>query len=377
MLNEIPLAVIEALGDVLRRNGYLQKEAERRLKYKFGTWYTAFAPTFLFPLFALNIPEKNHLNILLLLFYCCQPVFSEQLKIVIGERLFEDLQKCQLISLTENRVEAAIQIIPFDEDLLVATERPEKGAGQVQYVSFARDAVMTLFPDSYDLAKHIKSVKATTALDLFCGNGVQSLILARRVTRVLGVDSNEKALEFAKFNAALNQLHNIEFVCRDLNQPIHDLGRFEVVVANPPFCPAKEQKTLFCDGGPTGDTFIKLLLRERLAEVIEESGTAFIIFTLALKRTETAKDKVDSLLPGNLGYNTVFVDLEKPELEPALDPLHAFLVYFVASQHLKNPAEYAPGLKALFDHIQELGVESMAYGLLKLENIHVRSMEGY
>lgn len=56
-----------------------------------------------------------------------------------------------------------------------------------------------------------------TVLDLFCGAGAISLVLAQHCQSVTGVESNAAAVADAKRNAALNGVSNASFWCHDLN----------------------------------------------------------------------------------------------------------------------------------------------------------------
>ena len=51
-----------------------------------------------------------------------------------------------------------------------------------------------------------------TALDLYCGVGLFTIPLARRFKQVVGVESSDKAVDFAEKNAAIAHTPNIRFV---------------------------------------------------------------------------------------------------------------------------------------------------------------------
>ncbi|MBX7169544.1 MAG: class I SAM-dependent RNA methyltransferase [Pyrinomonadaceae bacterium] len=61
----------------------------------------------------------------------------------------------------------------------------------------------------------IEGAKGNFALDLFCGVGLFSLPLARQFGKVIGVESNEKAIDFAKENAENARLDNLEFYAEE------------------------------------------------------------------------------------------------------------------------------------------------------------------
>ncbi len=73
-------------------------------------------------------------------------------------------------------------------------------------------------------------------LDLYCGNGTLSLLLARHARRVTGVEVLEQAVEDARRNAGRNRMANCRFVCGDVLRVLPELAedRVDVVTVNPP-----------------------------------------------------------------------------------------------------------------------------------------------
>ena len=76
------------------------------------------------------------------------------------------------------------------------------------------------------------------ALDCFSYHGSFALHLARRARSVIALDSSGPALERARENAALNGLHNIEFVEANAFDRLREMERarerFETIVLDPP-----------------------------------------------------------------------------------------------------------------------------------------------
>ncbi len=76
-----------------------------------------------------------------------------------------------------------------------------------------------------------------TVLDLYCGVGVLSILLAGSAGRVIGMEKMESAVDRARLNAELNDAPNTEFVAADLDQGLVHLpvgSRPDVVVTDPP-----------------------------------------------------------------------------------------------------------------------------------------------
>ena len=93
------------------------------------------------------------------------------------------------------------------------------------------EKMYTLALDLADLDAHSQVV------DLYCGTGSLSLLLAKRAGHVLGVEVVEAAIHDARENATQNAVENCEFVCGDVAEILPQLGRektFDVITVNPP-----------------------------------------------------------------------------------------------------------------------------------------------
>lgn len=124
-------------------------------------------------------------------------------------------------------------------------------------------------------------------LDLGCGSGCQTLELARRQYRVIGVDESTKALASARDQARAEQL-TVHFLSHDMRSLSYD-DEFNVVVniRNPIGCYPQEKDDAACLAAAAkalkhgGRLFLDLLNREwvmrRLSRVAhgDKSGQAF------------------------------------------------------------------------------------------------------
>ncbi len=73
-----------------------------------------------------------------------------------------------------------------------------------------------------------------TVLDLFCGVGMLSIVLAAMVKSVTAVEIEPAAVNDARFNAEINQAGNVTFINDDVNRIIANLGQADVVIIDPP-----------------------------------------------------------------------------------------------------------------------------------------------
>jgi len=85
-------------------------------------------------------------------------------------------------------------------------------------------------------------------LDLCCGSGCIGLAIASRVkdAKVTLADISQKALAVAKENVALNKLSGrVRCVAADALKPAFPfLGKYDMIVSNPPYIDAKDMQTL-------------------------------------------------------------------------------------------------------------------------------------
>ena len=85
-------------------------------------------------------------------------------------------------------------------------------------------------------------------LDLCCGSGCIGIAVATRVkdAKVTLADMSQKALSIAKENVALNKLSGrVRCVAADALKPAFPfLGKFDMIVSNPPYIPACEMPDL-------------------------------------------------------------------------------------------------------------------------------------
>ena len=77
-----------------------------------------------------------------------------------------------------------------------------------------------------------------TVVDLYCGTGTISLVLARQAGKVIGAEIVPSAIEDAKENARRNGLTNAEFICADAREAAAELVRRglkpDVISVDPP-----------------------------------------------------------------------------------------------------------------------------------------------
>ncbi len=88
-----------------------------------------------------------------------------------------------------------------------------------------------------ELINLIKNTDSSKVLDLYCGIGITSLLLAKNNYEVLGIESNNEAILLAQKNASHNSINNINFQTLDAdNLSLKYIKEFnpECIIINPP-----------------------------------------------------------------------------------------------------------------------------------------------
>lgn len=144
--------------------------------------------------------------------------------------------------------------VPFEDTRLIACDAPRLRSGNP-------DAVLGPSPTTRMLAQAALRSQTTSLLDLGTGPGVLAILAAEFSAHVIATDSNERCIEFARFNAALNGVDNIEFLTGDAFAPV-EKKRFARILANPPFFLSPVQTFAFSDSPLHLDGFTRKLALE-------------------------------------------------------------------------------------------------------------------
>lgn len=92
----------------------------------------------------------------------------------------------------------------------------------------------------YSIARDFAGLSGTEVLyDLYCGTGSIGIFLSPKAKKIVGVELIEQAIDDAKKNAALNNIHHAEFFAGDVIKICDDdffqeHGRPDVVITDPP-----------------------------------------------------------------------------------------------------------------------------------------------
>jgi methylase of polypeptide subunit release factors len=176
-----------------------------------------------------------------------------------------------------------------------------------------------------------------------------------RFDRVVGVDINPRAVNFARFNGLLNDLGNCSFELGDLYGPVEDL-RFDLITANPPFVPAPGSTgLLYRDGGPSGEDVLRRIVAG-FSSHLEQSGIGLVVTDLVEHRGTRYEEKLTRWLGTSAGFSAAV--LKRP----------AETIYQYASSHLSHtaPSGVSPTMFEWIDHYLAEGIEEIARGYIAI-----------
>lgn len=159
------------------------------------------------------------------------------------------------------------------------------------------DYVMGVANTTRGLAAQLIPERSTLTLDLGTGSGVIAMLASRFSDRVLATDLNPIALEFARFNADLNAITNVEFRHGSLLEPVRGLT-FDRILCNPPFVITPKSRHLYSDSGMQGDAIMEALIRGSAA-ALNPGGIAQCIGNWASLSFSSAQERLHEWLQGS------------------------------------------------------------------------------
>jgi len=151
--------------------------------------------------------------------------------------------------------------------LLLAVDRVEQYAHA--------DVVMSVAASSVEVANVTVRNPVQDALDFGTGCGVQALLTSAHSERVFAVDLNPRAIEFTRFNCALNSIRNVACLQGDMLRPVKD-RQFDLIITNPPFVISPFTHITFRDGGGLQDFCV--VLARRASRLLREGGYLHMIY---------------------------------------------------------------------------------------------------
>lgn len=87
----------------------------------------------------------------------------------------------------------------------------------------------------YETAINLAKLKDDVVLDLYCGTGTITSIVAGHAKKVIGIEIVEDAIIDAKENLKINNINNVQFICGDAAKEIAKIKeKIDVIFVDPP-----------------------------------------------------------------------------------------------------------------------------------------------
>lgn len=188
----------------------------------------------------------------------------------------QQLEAAEVLVSQGERLRSNVRWSSLDDLLLVHSAWPTDSS----------DAVF-FGPDSYRFARVIQDYlqhspkRVQHAVDIGCGSGIGALIVARAAphAQVSAVDINPQALRYTAINAALAGVTNLSIEPSDLLDGLS--GRFDLIVANPPYMLDAGERVYRHGGGNLGAE-LSLRIVEQARERLAPGGTLLLYTGVAI-----------------------------------------------------------------------------------------------
>jgi SAM-dependent methyltransferase len=184
---------------------------------------------------------------------------------------------------------------------------------------------------------------------------------SEHATRVVATDIHPRAIELARFNAALNGITNIELRVGDLFDPVAG-DAFDLIVSQPPFIsrPPGARALAWLYGGERGDELPRRLLSAVLPH-LREGGRAVILVDWPEVEGETVQQRVVAALGAQAdGARVLLLGAERTNVDEHCT------AYAFGLRREPSP-DFAPLAMAWRDHFDRLGVLALRLTLNVIE----------
>lgn len=156
---------------------------------------------------------------------------------VMPDNVFDVLSKCT-------------EAFPYITGILATSQRKTFEFGVIETSCEIDGLTFTFTPKTFiqshpeqslNIYKSIEAIakerQPKSILDLYCGIGISSLLVARHGSKVKGVELNPQSIELAKLNAKNNNLGKTQFVIADVEKVLSQLlinDSPDFIIVNPP-----------------------------------------------------------------------------------------------------------------------------------------------
>jgi SAM-dependent methyltransferase len=219
------------------------------------------------------------------------PVPLEEARAALAPVPLAEWVRAGLLAADETQANGLVRLMAF-RHLLVACDLLDLDA------TAQPDTIMPITSSTATLADSMVPRRSRASLDLGTGTGALALLLAGQSDRVWGVDISPRAVNFARFNAALNAAgSHVEILQGDAFEPLAG-QTFDLIVSNPPFAISPSHRYIYRDSGLPADSFVRHLV-ETAAGRLNEQGYCQIVCQWAHVAGQDWKERLAGWFAGS------------------------------------------------------------------------------
>lgn len=306
-------------------------------------------------------PSNDAAAVLVRFFTLGQPIGRDTLDAALPHTGADGLLTLSLAREADGTdLEATCDLRPYGEEEAswwLASDLSEIATGK----PLDEDHVLGIGGASTTLAAWTVRSPRKRALDLGTGCAIQAVHLSRHVESIVATDLSTRALEFAAFNAALNDLQ-LELRHGSMLEPVGG-ETFDLIVSNPPFVITPRTDDMpgyeYRDGGAVGDAIVANLVRD-VADHLAPGGVAQFLGNWEMRAGEDMSDVWQRWLAGS-PLDALVVQRE------VQDPAEYAQLWARDGGAGVGSAEYDAMYEAWIDDFEARGVEMIGFGVVTLQ----------
>jgi SAM-dependent methyltransferase len=233
---------------------------------------------------------EDPIDTLISVFVDNNPLAADRLRAVTSSSFVDAAVEMGLAHLDNGTLQPKLSLFPC-YGLYIVTDKSARNT--------AFNQVMWLWGESYLLGGLVNRVPRRRAIDLGTGSGIHALLASVHSQSVVAADVSRRALDFGRFNAALNGRTNVEFVISDLLNSIP--GTTDMLVTNVPYAPDSAAKAgdNYWSGGLDGFDLLRRIVAA-LPERLEDGGVAHINSLFPNAPGTTIRENFDRWIGGKI-----------------------------------------------------------------------------
>lgn len=271
-----------------------------------------------------RVNPASPLNVLIRLYFFGESIPWAEVISVFSETVSDQMATLGMISRANGLCVPECMLVHYSDLLLACDSVRHARAG------YPEDLVLGVNRPTQILASCIlPALNVENALDLGTGCGTLGLAMAAHAKRVIGSDINQRALDFAAFNAVLNNKPNFEVRQGDRFEPVKS-EQFDLIVSNPPFFLTRSSKILFTDNPFRLDSFVESLVRQAPG-LLNEGGYFQMLCETVELEDQPWRERIQSWFGGSSCDVLVLKDYE-------IAPADYTLLRAAESASLQGPA---------------------------------------